>query len=78
MKNSSCDSQYSRHIRVFISSTFIGMEEEREYLMGKVFPEIINKARLHNIVVTPVDLRWGITQQASENGETVKICLKEI
>lgn len=69
---------YQRHIRVFISSTFIGMEDEREYLISKVFPEIINKARQHNVIVTPVDLRWGITQQASENGETVKICLREI
>lgn len=68
----------TRHIRVFISSTFIGMEKERSHLMTKVFPRIIQLAKSHNVVVTPIDLRWGITEEASKKGETAKICLHEI
>ena len=30
----------SREIRVFLSSTFKDMEAEREYLLGRIFPEI--------------------------------------
>ena len=58
----------TRHIRVFISSTFIGMEKERSHLMTKVFPRIIQLAKSHNVVVTPIDLRWGITEEASKKG----------
>ncbi len=67
-----------RHIRVFVSSVFTGMEDVRTYLMTKVFPKIIEEGKRHNVVVTPLDLRWGITEQASRKGETAKICLKEI
>lgn len=68
----------TRHIRIFISSTFIGMEKERNHLMTKVFPRIIQLAKAHNVVVTPIDLRWGITEEAVKKGETAKICLHEI
>lgn len=67
-----------RHIRVFISSTFKGMEDLRTHLMTNVFPRIIHEAKKHNVIVTPIDLRWGITEEASKNGETAKICLREI
>lgn len=67
-----------RHIRVFISSTFQDMEKEREQLIKKVFPLLRGIAGARGIVVTELDLRWGITQEESENGKVLEICLNEI
>ena len=67
-----------RHIRVFISSTFQDMEKEREQLIKKVFPVLRKKAAQRGVSLTELDLRWGITQEESENGKVLEICLKEI
>ena len=67
-----------RHIRVFISSTFRDMEKEREQLIKKVFPMLRKKAAKRGVVVTELDLRWGVTQEESENGKVLEICLNEI
>lgn len=67
-----------RHIRVFISSTFQDMEKEREQLIKKVFPMLRKKAAKRGVVVTELDLRWGVTQEESENGKVLEICLNEI
>ena len=67
-----------RHIRVFISSTFQDMEKEREQLIKKVFPVLRKKAAQRGVTLTELDLRWGITQEESENGKVLEICLKEI
>lgn len=75
MDNNSID---DRHIRVFISSTFQDMEKEREQLIKKVFPVLRKKAAQRGVTLTELDLRWGITQEESENGKVLEICLKEI
>ncbi|MBR3985752.1 MAG: DUF4062 domain-containing protein [Bacteroidales bacterium] len=75
MDNNSID---DRHIRVFISSTFQDMEKEREQLIKKVFPLLRGIAGARGVVVTELDLRWGITQEESENGKVLEICLNEI
>ena len=67
-----------RHIRVFISSTFQYMEKEREQLIKKVFPILRKMAAERGVVVTELDLRWGITKEESENGKVLEICLNEI
>ena len=48
-----------QNIKVFISSTFRDLNQERDYLVQKVFPGIRDK--LDGITVSEVDLRWGIT-----------------
>jgi len=68
----------SREIRVFISSTFSDMREERKHLNTKVFPELRSMCEKRGVVFTEVDLQWGITQEQSENGGAVEICLEEI
>ncbi len=68
----------SREIRVFLSSTFRDMEEERNYLMAYVFPDIRRECNARQVAFTEIDLRWGITEQASKQGRTVEICLEEI
>ena len=67
-----------REIRVFLSSTFRDMEHEREYLMSRVFPSFRKLCLQREVVFTEIDLRWGITQEAANNGRTVQICLEEI
>lgn len=67
-----------RSIRVFISSTFIGMEKERNHLMQHVFPRLVHLAAKRHVSVSPLDLRWGISKESAERGEVVKTCLREI
>jgi tetratricopeptide (TPR) repeat protein len=68
----------SRTVRVFISSTFRDFGGERDLLMKRVFPELRRRARERFVEVIGVDLRWGITEEASQRGETLPICLREI
>lgn len=65
-------------MRVFISSTFRDFQEERRLLVNEVFPELRRRARERFVEVVEVDLRWGITQEEAERGETLPICLREI
>lgn len=68
----------SRTIRVFISSTFRDMQEERDYLVKFAFPELRKRCNERYIDFVEVDLRWGITEEQSERGEVLPICLAEI
>lgn len=68
----------NRQIRVFISSTFRDMQDERDYLIKKVFPALKEKASKREVSLVVLDLRWGITEQESKNGKVIDICLKEI
>lgn len=68
----------SRSVRIFISSTFRDFGEERDLLIKRVFPELRRRARDRLVEVIGVDLRWGITEEDSQKGETLPICLKEI
>ena len=68
----------SRLIRVFISSTFRDMQDERDELMKKTFPVLRRKAAERDVTLTELDLRWGITPEESQSGKVVEICLREI
>ena len=68
----------SRVVRVFISSTFRDFGVERDLLIKRVFPELRRRARDRFVEVIGVDLRWGITEAQSQQGETLPICLREI
>ena len=68
----------SRELRVFISSTFRDFLEERDLLAKQVFPSLNRRARERGVEVVDVDLRWGITQEESEQGKVIGICLAEI
>ncbi len=68
----------SRVVRVFISSTFRDFGVERDLLMKRVFPELRRRARSRFVEVIGVDLRWGITEEESQKGDTLPICLREI
>lgn len=68
----------SRLVRIFISSTFRDFMGERDELVKKVFPELRRRCRARFVELLEVDLRWGITEEQSRQGATLKICLQEI
>ena len=68
----------NRQIRVFISSTFRDMQDERNYLMKYTFPQLRKLAAERDVTLTELDLRWGITEEESKSGKVVEICLREI
>lgn len=65
-------------IRIFISSTFRDMQDEREYLIKYIFPELRTLCRERGVEFTEIDLRWGVTEEEAQQGKVVKICLDEI
>lgn len=67
-----------RSIRVFISSTFKDMMNEREYLMKKIFPQFRRMCNEKGVEFTEVDLRWGVTEEDALKGKVIEICLNEI
>lgn len=67
-----------RVVRVFVSSTFHDMQEERRVLATHVFPELRQRCRERNVDFVEVDLRWGITPEQAERGGWLPICLSEV
>lgn len=65
-------------LRVFISSTFRDLQDEREHLVKKIFPEIRAICRERGVTFTEIDLRWGITEEEAEREGIIRICLNEI
>jgi hypothetical protein len=60
---------------IFISSTFLDLKDEREYLRRVTFPMIRNICCSRGIQFTEIDLRWGAI---GTDAEVLDICLKEI
>lgn len=68
----------SPYIRIFISSTFFDMQEEREEIIKRIFPQIKASFEQRRITVREVDLRWGIPQSEIDEGKLLEICLEEV
>jgi nephrocystin-3 len=67
-----------RVIRVFVSSTFRDMVEDRNELMTQAWPELRRFCRERQVELVEVDLRWGIAEEQATRKETLKLCLDEI
>ena len=67
-----------RVIRVFLSSTFRDMVEERNELMAQVWPALRKLCRERAVEFVEVDLRWGVTEEQAQRQETLRHCLAEI
>jgi hypothetical protein len=63
---------------VFVSSTFLDMQEEREVLIKRIFPQLRRLCDQRGIVWSEVDLRWGVTEEEARHGKVVRLCLEEI
>ena len=72
------DHSEQRVIRVFVSSTFRDMQEERDELVLRTFPQLRRLCEERGVTWGEVDLRWGITEQQAQRGEVLPICLEEI
>ena len=68
----------NRSIRLFVSSTFNDMHEERDALCRFVFPYLEDFCSRRNIGFTGIDLRWGVTEEEVRQGKTIGLCLSEV
>ena len=64
--------------RLFVSSTFSDLVAEREALQKVVFPELEKYCAERGAHFQAVDLRWGITEEAQREHDTMRICLEEV
>lgn len=71
------DFQTNSEIRVFLSSTFSDMQNERDALV-KLFRELSMEGLRRGISIRLVDLRWGVTDDQKRNGKVISTCLQEI
>jgi len=71
-------SNSGRIFRLFISSTFEDFRDERECLQLQVFPVLAEMCRSFGAVFQPIDLRWGVSDEAGYDHRTLEICLTEI
>jgi hypothetical protein len=69
---------HTKAFRLFISSTFNDFRKEREVLQTKVFPFIKQYAAHRGYVFQPIDLRWGVSEEAQLDQKTLELCLDEV
>ena len=67
-----------RAFRLFVSSTFSDMAEERTILQNDVFPELEVYCANRGFSFQAIDLRWGITEEAQLNQKTLDLCIREV
>ena len=67
---------------IFVSSTFVDMQKERDILRDAVAPRINTMARKYNDHIEFCDLRWGINTEDMEtesaSRKVLEVCLDEI
>ena len=68
----------SRTFRLFVSSTFQDLRAERNALHAHVFPRLRELCRRHGCRFQAIDLRWGVSEVAALDQQTMTICLREI
>jgi len=68
----------NRTFRVFVSSTFSDLVAERNALQERVFPRLRELAAAHGYRFQAIDLRWGVSDEASLDQQALNICLGEI
>jgi telomerase protein component 1 len=67
-----------RTVRVFISSTFRDFHSERDLLTNHIFHELREWCERRFLHLVEIDLRWGVTQEESDNGKALQVCLDEL
>src|SRR5208337_4743897 len=68
----------TRMFRVFVSSTFEDLKEERDALQRDSFPKLRKLCEMHGARFQAIDLRWGVRDEATLDQKTLEICLREI
>ena len=67
----------NREVRIFLSSTFSDMDEERTALV-RLFHKLKLEANKRCATISLIDLRWGVTVSESRTGKVLSVCLNEI
>lgn len=70
--------QSTRTFRVFVSSTFDDLKAERNVLQEEVFPKLKTLCAEHGARFQAIDLRWGVSEEAGRDHQTMAICLEEV
>ena len=70
--------QASRTFRVFVSSTFSDLKAERDVLQERAFPALQDLCLQHGTRFQAIDLRWGVSEEAGVDQQTMNICLEEL
>jgi hypothetical protein len=70
--------QATRVFRIFVSSTFSDLHSERDALHDRVWPRLRELCARRGARFQAVDLRWGVSREASLDQQTMAICLDEI
>ena len=60
--------------RLFVSSTFLDMAEERDLLREQVFPKLEQLASQQGWTLQIIDLQWGISLDDSRRHDTISLC----
>lgn len=64
--------------RVFVSSTFSDLKAERNALQQDAFPRLREYCRQRGARFQAIDLRWGVSQEAALDQQTMRICSAEL
>ena len=64
--------------RLFVSSTFADTTVERNALQKHVFPKLQQLCAGRGARFHAIDLRWGVSEEAALDQQTVNICLDEV
>ncbi len=64
--------------RIFVSSTFQDLKAERDALQRVVFPRLRKLCEQYGARFQAIDLRWGVSEEASLDQQAMNICLGEI
>ena len=70
--------QIGKTFRIFVSSTFSDLKQERNALQKNVFPKLRELCTSYGCRFQAIDLRWGVSEEAGLDQQTMKICLEEV
>ena len=77
-KRKPLSSRFRPVIRVFVSSTFSDLKEERNVLQRDVFPRLEHYCLVRGFQFQAIDLRWGVPGEAGRDHRTMQICFDEL
>ena len=67
----------NRTFRIFVSSTFSDLVAERNALREHVFPRLRELCQRHGASFQAIDLRWGVSEEAALDQQTMRICWRK-
>ena len=78
LERSTPDHHRTRTFRLFVSSTFRDLQAERNALQEITFPRLKDFCARRGARFQAIDLRWGVSEEAAADQQTMNICLGEI